>query len=161
MSVAEVSAERARRRRERELEVNNEHANPEDLSASGLVEIQRAQPLPDPRAAAEAMAAGIDVRNALRMYLPAIAVRRRVALALECRMSAWTWLEEFATANAETYATVAVRLEAHEDDPQVDELRIRVIFPEGDLTKNKNAFRKLVTNAFDDLRNFMSGGRSA
>lgn len=159
LSRAAVREKRAAERRERELRAGKVRALPEDVSLSAPLEV--AAPVADP-GAEEEMLARRELARKARELLPRLEVRKRVAIALSAGIHVVRgWLLELARAQEEPLDHVASRYARFENDPEDRELKVRILYPEGELVNAVNAFAKLLERARIDLMALITGGRSA
>tara|TARA_R110002073_G_scaffold245043_1_gene407208 strand:+ start:32225 stop:33046 length:822 start_codon:yes stop_codon:yes gene_type:complete len=158
-SAEDVRQLRKHNARDLEIRKGKERATKAEQSLMAPVEVK--SPFSEASDGHDEAVERIDRRNLLKQLMPQIGVKRRQAIAIEHGFSPWVWLEEFAADLDEPYEAVKARVGAYEHAPYDLELRARVFYPDGDATKAKNAYRKLVTNGIADLAKLASSGRSA
>ncbi|MCK6504451.1 hypothetical protein L6R53_13790 [Myxococcota bacterium] len=94
--------------------------------------------------------------------LPALAVRRRVVLALALGADPSPWAEALARELGEPPEAVLARMEAARSDPAppgegLPDMAVRVCWPDPPLAKAREAARKALERAVEDLRRSVGG----
>ena len=115
------------------------------------------EPAPNPEAAAVEQ----SQRRRVRAVLPQLNIRYRVAIALRLGMDATAWTDELADALDEPAHSVQQRLvwvSTLPPPPENDDL-LRVLYPEGPTTKNRENWRKAIERALAALRKLLDGDR--
>lgn len=102
------------------------------------------------------------MRGSVVARLPQLDVRRRIVLALELRIAlAAGWVTELARALAEPAEGVLVRLHEHEQMPEDEQRKLAILYgPTTALSTAREAYRKTLERAREDMAALIRGGRS-